>query len=164
MKLSLNKILACVTAVFGLIAVFMLFAPALTGEIIGGEYSYTGLMVTFGSEERALVFSFGNFVPYILLVVGIVFAVLEFLGKSVKFGGIIAAVCFIVAGILFCLPIDLIAFNPEAVPAEAVDTAKEMLRIGYGVGAGYIVAAIFSFIAACTAVAPFVLSLVKKGE
>ena len=60
--------------------------------------------MTFGYSDRSaeiFLFSFANLLTYLLVVAGIVFTVLSFIGKLGKIVGIIAAVCFIVAGVFF---------------------------------------------------------------
>ena len=95
-KSNLGKPLAFVAAVLGLVAVVMLFLPAI--GIKDTDTTYTGLQITFGCKESLLGFeytvfdfSFMNLLTYILAVVGIVFSVLSAVGKGSKFAAFIAA-------------------------------------------------------------------------
>lgn len=149
--LTLGNILVCSAAVLGLVSIFMMFAPAIshTAEVgaLKGTHTFTGAQITFGYAEgtnvklEILKFSFGNFLPYLLAVVGVVFAVLSIFFKC-KYIAPAAAVCFLVAGVLFFCAV------PFTVPA--VEDAME----GYTLAAGAIVSGIFSILSAALCVVP----------
>lgn len=68
----------------------MLFVPQLNYKsatgLVNGE-SLSGLQITFGYSEKdvqILNFSFGNFLTYLLVIAGIVFALLAVFGKLGK--------------------------------------------------------------------------------
>lgn len=164
-KFGLGKILACVAAVLGLVAFFMMFAPAATYKVLNTTESYSGSQLAFGAKAESgfgtasaevLKFSFMNFLTYLLVIVGIVFTVLAFLGKLGNISAIVAAVCFLVAGIFFFCAV------PFCVPAvENADLAKKA-KEALSLGAGAIVGGIFSIIAALASCATlFVGKLVK---
>ncbi len=156
--LTLGNILVCGAAVLGLVSLFMMFAPAIsyTAEVgaFKGTQTFTGAQITFGYTEKSEVilgqtleaqifkFSFGNFLPYLLAVVGVVFAVLSIFFKC-KYIAPAAAVCFLVAGVLFFCAV------PFTVPA-----AKDATMKGYTLAAGAIVSGIFSIISAALCVVP----------
>lgn len=153
-KFGLGKILACVAAVFGLVAVFMMFAPGATYKVLNGTDSYSGAQLAFGYTAKAdagilgtastevFKFSFMNFLTYLLALVGIVFVVLAFFGKLGKISPVVAAVCFLVAGIFFFCVIPFC--SPAAKNADVVKATKDALSLG----AGAIVGGVFSIIAA----------------
>lgn len=147
-KFGLGKILACVAAVLGLVAVLMMFAPALSGGK-NSDAAISGFKVAFGYSEKTVLgdanilnFSFMYFLAFLLALVGIVFAVLTFLGKLGKISPIVAAACLLIAGILFFCAVPLC--NPNIESKELVKAFKDALSLG----AGAIVGGIFSIIAA----------------
>ena len=161
MKKYLGKIVLGVAALFAVVAILMILAPAAVAKVGGAKQS--GVDVTFGYKQELmpgvkvsiLKFSFGNFVPYILLVVGIVFVVLACLKKLGIVAPIVAAVAFVVAGIFFFLPAYLVVPGKEMLAAMGGASAsdfRESLLKSQNLGAGYIVAAVFSFISAIASV------------
>lgn len=164
-KFGLGKILACVAAVLGLVAFFMMFAPA--AGIKDTDTAYTGANLAFGCKEfvgvgslgkdvEVFKFSFMNFLTYLLVIVGIVFAVLAFLGKLGKISAIVAAVCFLVAGIFFFCAVPFCA--PATDNAELAKKAKE----GLSLGAGAIVGGIFAIISALASCATLFVGKLAK--
>ena len=145
--LTLGNILLCSAALLALIALIVgLCAPAVsyTVELLGksNTTTYSGAQVTFGYTEKGdllsvevFKFSFGNFVPYLLTIVGMVFAVLALLGKLDKISAYVAAGCFLVAGILFFCAV-----------AFTVPAAEKATMEGWKLGAGAIVAGIFAIL------------------
>lgn len=148
---NLGLILPLAAVVFAVVAVFMMFAPAatLTVEGFGNSTttSWTGAQLTFGytSEVGSTItiktevfkFSFMNLLPYILVAAGAVLSLLAMFGKkAAKLFGIVAAACYLVGGVFFFCVI------PFALPV-----AENMLK-DYSLGAGAIVAGIFSIIPA----------------
>lgn len=163
-KFGLGKILACVAAVLGLVAFFMMFAPAAKYEVLKQTETYSGANLAFGYTAKVAgsgtaqvwKFSFMNFLTYVLVIVGIVFAVLSLLGKLGKISAIVAAVCFLVAGIFyFCA----IPFSVSAIEnAELAKKAKE----GLSLGAGAIVGGIFAIISALASCATLFVGKLAK--
>ncbi len=157
--LTVGNILLCLAAVLGLVSVLLMFAPSITSTVeilsVKSTSSFSGARVTFGYTEtpentklsiQIFKFSFGNFLPYLLALVGIVFAVLAIFGKLGKISGFVAAGCFLIAGILFFCAL-----------AFTVPAAKDADMKGYTLGAGAIVSGILSLISAALCVVPVFL-------
>ena len=169
--LNLGLILCGAAALLGLVAVLMLFAPNLTSSyknvVTGKEVitEYSGLETVFGAEHKStvagqetstqiFVFSFLSFIPYILALVGVAFAVIAALGKLGKIAPIVAAACFVVAAVFFFIAVPTCALNVSD-KATAEDISK--LKEGLSLGAGVIVAGIFSILSALASAATLVL-------
>ena len=161
---AFKKFAPVIAALLGVVAIVMLFLPA----VVAGENSFNGLKAVFGwtkttksivgtIETEMLKFSFMNLLSYILVAVGVVLSVLTFLGKGNKFFALIAAACFIVAAVFFfcTIPFTVVADGWNKLASAIGGNIKE----GWKLGAGPIIAAICSILAAGTAVAP---ALLKK--
>jgi len=138
-KSSVGKPLSFVAAVLGLVAVVMLFLPAI--GIKDTDTTYTGLQITFGYKESLLGFeytvfdfSFMNLLTYILAVVGIVFSVLSAMGKGSKFAAFIAAAAFAVSGVFFFLSVSYTLPNEDAskIISFVGGDIKDALTLAYG--------------------------------
>ncbi len=138
-KSNLGKPLSFVAAVLGLVAVVMLFLPAI--GIKDTDTTYTGLQITFGYKESLLGFeytvfdfSFMNLLTYILAVVGIVFSVLSAMGKGSKFAAFIAAAAFAVSGVFFFLSVSYTLPNEDAskIISFVGGDIKDALTLAYG--------------------------------
>lgn len=138
-KSSVGKPLSFVAAVLGLVAVVMLFLPAI--GIKDTDTTYTGLQITFGYKESLLGFeytvfdfSFMNLLTYILAVVGIVFSVLSAMGKGSKFAAFIAAAAFAVSGVFFFLSVSYTLLNEDAskIISFVGGDIKDALTLAYG--------------------------------
>lgn len=138
-KSSIGKPLSFVAAVLGLVAVVMLFLPAI--GIKDTDTTYTGLQITFGYKESLLGFeytvfdfSFMNLLTYILAVVGIVFSVLSAMGKGSKFAAFIAAAAFAVSGVFFFLSVSYTLPNEDAskIISFVGGDIKDALTLAYG--------------------------------
>ena len=138
-KSNLGKPLSFVAAVLGLVAVVMLFLPAI--GIKDTDTTYTGLQITFGYKESLLAleytvfdFSFMNLLTYILAVVGIVFSVLSAMGKGSKFAAFIAAAAFAVSGVFFFLSVSYTLPNEDAskIISFVGGDIKDALTLAYG--------------------------------
>ena len=159
LKKNLNKILIIVAIVFVLVAVLMLFAPA---GIVGegkGQLSYSGANLTFGYTKKTQIgdlqvfkFSFGNFLPYILVLAGIVFAVLALFKKLGNIAPVVAAGAFLVAGILFFCTVAMCSIGDDV--GKIWNIAGSLLNPEYNpkddiaLGIGPILAGAFSVVAA----------------
>ena len=156
MKLNLKTILCGVAAVFGLIAACMLFAPALTQEVMGISVDYTGADIAFG-KEIALSSGFAAsayMLPLFLAIIGVACVVVAALGKGGKIVPIVAAVAFIGAAIVYFIPFQVaMPKAPEGVEADTAEF-RDGLKEAFDLGAGAIVGGIFSIIAAVAAVVP----------
>lgn len=138
-KSSVGKPLSFVAAVLGLVAVVMLFLPAI--GIKDTDTTYTGLQITFGYKESLLGFeytvfdfSFMNLLTYILAVVGIVFSVLSAMGKGSKFAAFIAVAAFAVSGVFFFLSVSYTLPNEDAskIISFVGGDIKDALTLAYG--------------------------------
>lgn len=105
-----KQIATLVSVLLGVIAVIMIFLPAI--GVKDSETTYTGLQIVFGYSEKTVLgtaeffaFSFMNLLTYILAIAGVVFAVLSYLGKGSKFASLIALVAFAIAGVFFFLQV-----------------------------------------------------------
>lgn len=164
-KLDLGKILTLAAALLALVAFFMMFAPAITS---GTDISYTGLQVAFGYTSKSeilgstvstkvLEFS-AYFVPYALLLAGLVFGGLSIFGILPKITGFISAGCYIAAGVMLFLAIQLVMpFVTDklggTIKDEAVKAFRENLTLAYGA----ILAGIFGILAGLAALVPVFL-------
>ena len=160
MKKNLGKILTCVGVLLALAAFCMMFVPAATMEgLFGKTESLSGIDVTFGYTENKikLLGVSANIVTYILLLAGIACSVLAFLGKGGKIVCIVAAACFVVAGVFFFCSIAFISAYPEMDAGVAKDKLVESLKECLSLGAGSIVGGILSILAGVAAAAPVFL-------
>ncbi len=154
-KINLGLIITLGSIVLALVAFLLMFAPAI--GIKNTDTTYSGAQVACGYSKSAevlgstvttkiLVVS-AYFIPYLLVAAGLVFSVLSLLGKLGKISGIVAAFCYVAAGVFFFCAVPFSApFVPEGMngdlAAEYVKQAKEAMTLG----AGAIVAGIFSLI------------------
>lgn len=137
-KNNASLALTALSVLGGLVAVIMLFLPAVA--IKDTSNTYTGLQTAFGytKGEGALKveifkFSFMNLLPYLLALGGLVFSALGAAGRGSKLGAIIAAAAFIAAGVFFIMSNTFCEYL----------FGKDVLAIAYGA----IVAAVASFVA-----------------
>ncbi len=173
---AFKKFAPVIAAVLGVVAIVMLFLPAVTFKAaIGDEtISYKGWETIFGLSEtnktivgttttEYLKFSFMNLLPLILTAAGIVLCLLSFFGKGNKFFAFIATVCFIVAAGFFFLAL---TFTVAGSAYTLNDTfAQEKVKEGWKLGVGPILAAILSILAAVCAIVPtFLKNKTKKRK
>ncbi len=155
-KIKQNLLFNVVAILFALVSVCMIFTN-VCGIASDGNVGYilTGLQSTFGfSETKTLIgtvvytgFSFLNLIPYLLLLVGIVLALLRVL-KVLKSGAIDWAVAamFVVSGVMFFLIPNFVVYG--AGWATLVDLAlktgatKALLVGGYVGGISALLAGI----------------------
>ncbi len=150
-KSNLGPIFPALSVLLGLVAVVMLFLPAVA--VKNTDTTYTGLQITFGYSVAVPVvgdfeifkFSFMNLLPYILVVGGIVFAVLSAMGKGSGFASFIAAAAFIVAGVFFLLQASFIISND--LTAAVSSFLGVNLKDGFTLAYGGIIAMVCSFLA-----------------
>lgn len=123
-KLNLGKILSFAAALLAIVALALMFAPAL--GVKSSDKAYTGWQVAFGYSEKAeilgstvstkvLLFS-AYFIPYALLVGGLAFSVLAGLGILPKFSKFIAAGCYACCFSLRCRWLCLTPVELKAMP------------------------------------------------
>ena len=148
-KLDLGKILTLAAMVLALVAFFMMFAPAVEDKL---TTTYSGAQVAFGyskNSTKILVFS-AYFIPYLLLIIGLVFSVLAVLGILPKFSKFVSAGCYIAAGVLLFLAVQMAT---PSVTDKLGDTIKKSLTLSYGA----IVSGIFGLLAGIAAAMPVFL-------
>lgn len=150
---SLGSIFSCVAVLFAIVAFCMMFVnfvkfeAVVNGTTIGDPTFYNGAKVTFGYTKKTTIlghtdsteilkFSFMNLLPYILLLAGIVFVALSFLGKGGSLMNILAVVAFALAAVFFFLAPQFTTLATES------DSIKKSLAVGA------ILAAVFSIISA----------------
>ena len=163
---ELKKYAPLISAALGLIALIMLFLPA----IVAGEDVIKGTQAVFGWTEEVnvlvgvkkvemLEFSFMNLLTYVLVIAGIALAVLAFLQKKELFA-FIAAGCFAVAAVFFFCAIGF------TVVAEGWNELAALvngdIKAEWKLGAGAVIGGICSILAVAAAVAPVVLKKLGK--
>ena len=166
MKKNLGKIVAGAAILFGLIAVLLIFAPAIApkkelAQLAGDDSPLAGSAVAFGNKDEKTVFS-AYVLAFALPLVGLILSVLALLGKGGKIVPIAAAVCFLVGGIFYFLPMafvtpDLGELSGEA-KSKALEIFRDMLKESCNVGLGAIFGGIFSILAACASAATLVVN------
>lgn len=164
MKKNLGKIVAGAAILLGLIAVLLIFAPAVVPKEGKGD-PMGGASLAFGNKDDGTAFS-AYVLAFAFPLVGVILSVLALLGKGGKIVPIAAAVCFLVGGIFYFLPIAVyqpyISESASKLPgfdkAETVKAARELLEKFGKVGLGAIFGGIFSILAACASAATLVLN------
>ena len=158
MKKNLGKIINCVSILLALVAILMMFAPAIsykTDKIDG----ITGVQVAFGKKDALSASAY--MLSYLLTIVGIALAVLALLGKGGKIVPLAAAVCFIAAAICFFLPMVMVTNYvgklEGAAKDKAIESYREILKQTAQIGAGAIVGGILSILAGAAVAVPVFL-------
>ena len=125
------KYLPFLPAVFGVLALIMIFLPAITIEIeaLDKTYNYNGLTTVFGSEKDGFAFSFMNLLTYLLVIAAIACNVIGVLKKKQIFSYVVVA-CFLLATIFFFCTVSFVSFVEGASYME--DAFKEMSDLGVG--------------------------------
>ncbi len=142
---KLKKIAPILALVFGILAFVCMFLAAVKMEVNGQTGTTSFMNVTFGSDEDALAFSFGNFVTFLLVIVGLVFSVIALIKKLGKVSPIVAAAAFLIGGILFFCAKSFMKFDSAL--GDYADMMKEYCKLGAGAvlgGIAAIIAAVFS--------------------
>ena len=128
------KYLPFLPAVFGVLALIMIFLPAI--KIAGADKTYNGLTTVFGSEKDGFAFSFMNLLTYLLVIAAIACNVIGVLKKKQIFSYVVVA-CFLLATIFFFCTVNFVSFIDSL--SSMADVLKEMIDLGVG----SILAAIF---------------------
>lgn len=157
---ALKKYLPLIAAALGLIAVIMIFCPAIAGKET--DSSYNGLKAVFGHSEKVLGkkvgvldFSFMNLLTYVLAIAGIVCSVLAYRNPKNKLMSLIATVCFAVAAIFFFCTIAFTAISDDMLMGGLVKASD--VKDGLELGIGAILGGVASILAAVASIAPVVL-------
>lgn len=141
---SLSKYACYAGIAYAVVAICMIFLAAVSYKVGNEVTTYSGLQVVFGYKATETVlgskvsveildFSFMNLLPYILLIVGLVLAVMNLLGKGNKLMTIIACACFVIAGILLLLTVSLCVPHVNEVLGNNVPVLdKEKMSLGIG--------------------------------
>ena len=147
-KKTLPLALSAAAIILGIVAIIMLFLPAVA--IKDTDKTYTGLQIVFGHSEKLggsiqieiFKFSFMNLLTYILVLAGVIFSILGALGKLSKIASFVAAAAFIVAGVFFFLVPSLTIVNESASSVVAFfgGNIKENLVLAVGSIVGAITA------------------------
>lgn len=158
-KKHLGKIVAGVAILLGLIAVLLIFAPAIVPksqykDLAGDDANISGWDIAFGAQEEGVstYVASAYMLAFILPLVGVILAVVALLGKGGKIVPIIAAVCFLAGGIVYFLPLDTISMNKDLV-GDNMATIRDAMKLSMTAGAGAIVGGIFSILAAAASCA-----------
>ena len=149
-KSNSRKILGVLASILGIVAVCMIFVDAIKvpdtkvlGTVVEGT-GYTGLEVAFGFKEKDVSvfgFSFMALLPYLLIIGGIVFSLLNATSKKGnKVLDFVSAILFVVAGVLCFL-------MPGFVVCADTILGKIAGAIEYELAIGAIVSAITSIVA-----------------
>ena len=154
---------------FVLALVAFILMLATNGVVVtSGSYqlNYAGTTVIFGNKESTLLGTLVTkgsvlaIIGFILLIVGLLAALAGVIGSFLKVKAIakfvgalnlVAAVCFLVAGIFMFLAV------PTFYGANDVDVPK-----GAALGAGWVIGAILSILAAVAAALPAGMGLLSK--
>lgn len=150
-SIDFGKIAAMLSVLLGIVAIIMMFVPSVA--IKDSESTYTGLQVTFGHKKNDVTyfdFSFMNMLTYILVLVGILFAMLSILGKGSKFAAFISAAAFLVAGIFFFCEVAFCVPNKDMEGIisgiAGIFGEKASIKDSLTLGAGAIVGGIVSLL------------------
>lgn len=164
-KLDLGKILTLAAMLLALAAFFFMFAPAVTS---GTDTARTGAQVAFGYTAKTevlgntvstkiLVFS-AYFIPYLLVIIGLVFSVLSLLGVLPKISKFIAVGCYIAAGVLFFLAVQMATpYVAEAITGDAKTEIIKAFRDNLTLSYGAILSGIFALMAGIASALPVFL-------
>lgn len=170
-KNSVSKYTSLLAILLAIASACMIFCTAIVYKVSdsANPVNFTGMQVTFGYTANALegitssikadinyfAFSFMNLLPYILLLVGIVFAVLKVVGgkNNSKMISFVAAACFIAGGVLmFCVvPFSVLGTN------ELVQTFSVLKKQYMSLGVGAIVGGVLGILGGTVELADLVL-------
>lgn len=149
-KTNVGMFITLGAIVLALVAFFLMFAPAVGGK--NTNSTFTGAQIAFGYKEEntgvaILSFSFMNFLPYLLILIGLVFSVLALFGKLSFISKIVSAGCYIAAGVFFFCAVQFtLPANIES------DKLVQVFRDALTLNAGVIVSGVLSFLAGLAAV------------
>ena len=127
--LSVEKLVYACAAVLGLVALFLIFAPALNVSTSLTVSTYTGTQVVFGLEDY-FAFSFMNLLTYLLLLGGIVLVVLKLVGLKSKLFDLLGAALLIAAGVLFFITVGFTILTDGYASIVALAGATKSLAAG----------------------------------
>ena len=150
-KNSVSKYTSLLAILLAIASACMIFCTAIVYKVSdsANPVNFTGMQVTFGYTANALegitssikadinyfAFSFMNLLPYILLLVGIVFAVLKVVGgkNNSKMISFAAAACFIAGGVLMFCVVPFSVLGTNEILGKAIPTLnKQYMSLGIG--------------------------------
>jgi len=99
-SVSVDKLVYAGIALLALVALCLIFAPAVTLDYALLTGTYKGTEVVFGLED-SFAFSFMNLLTYLLLLGGVVMYALKLAGAKSKLFDLLGAGLLIAAGVLF---------------------------------------------------------------
>ena len=148
-KNNVGTLLSAVAVVLGVVAVCMFFLTSVkvVTNVLGvtGTTEFVGKDVVFGRENYA-GFSFMNLLPYILVIVGVVFAIVSLVSKkNAKMFDYIAGLALVVAGVLFFVTAGFTQWIESYRNVLDLGIKAETTTVSLGVGA--IISAITSILA-----------------
>lgn len=160
---NVKKLCSLVAAVFGLIAIAMIFLPAINifDKDINGIKAVFGYSETTGTiikvSKQVLELSIGNLITYILVVIGLVISLLTLtkIGRKNKVLPLFATVVFIAAGVLFFFQVNFVVLSTDLLEMLSIDPAEyiKQVKSESTLLVGPIVAGVLSIIAGlCSAV------------
>lgn len=163
---KIKKFAPLAAAVAAVIALIMIFLPAVVLEFMDQKHTYSGLNVIFGYTEKEsamgitlkvefFAFSFMNLLTYLLVIAGGVCGVLAFMKSDKPIFAWIAAACLALAGIFFFCSVGFTVLSKDIVD---LGVTKENFKLG----AGAVIGGIVSVLGALCAIAPTVLKALKK--
>lgn len=145
-KFNVGKIVTLVSVLLALVAVLLMFAPAVVNK--DTAISYTGAQVAFGytvQREGVVAISVkmlgasSYILPYAICLGGIVFGLLSALGILPKISTFVSMGCYIAAGILFFLAVQM------TVPVS--ENLVETFRKTFALAGGAIASGVLSLVA-----------------
>ena len=148
-KTNVGTILGAVAVVLGIVAVCMFFLTSVkvVTKILNvtSTTEFHGKDVVFGLEDYA-GFSFMNLLPYILVIVGVVFAIAALVAKkNAKMFDYIAGIAMVVAGVLFFITAGFTQWTEGYRNLLDLGIKAETTTVSLGIGA--IISAITSILA-----------------
>ena len=135
---GVDKLLYCVAALLAVVAICMVFAPALLVDPGLLAAQFKGTEVLFGLENY-FAFSFLNLLTYLFAIAGLVFVLLKLVGAKSKVFDLLGAGLLIAAGVMFFMT------GVFAAPIGSYATVYQNSAIS--LLAGPILAGIFSLLA-----------------
>ncbi len=157
LKIVLSAVLTVFASLLGVVCVILLAAPGLGGVSgkLGKVDDISLANITFGGGNFGVgktAFSFLNFLPLLLVVLGVITLVLSIVFKHIKLLPFAATVLFLGAGVLYFCAMSFVSFDlsniSEALHETTIEGYRKIISEAYALGAGAITAGVFSLLAA----------------
>lgn len=171
---KLNKLLSLIMFACFLVAIIMIFVPAVKiDSIMFAEKSYNGLKIIFGYtsknniggglnyEAEVFKFSFMNLLTYILVLVALLLTCMEIVKNSKKASIVtyVTILCAIVAGVFFFLTRNFVVVSDSV--KKGFDTAKTTFAKEAELGAGSIIGGVTCLLGGLCGAAKVILPKLK---